>query len=311
LYIGNAGRINFHLRQLVSYNQTDGSYTYYPISTKTLNVTATAPTPPTWGEQNNNPADAGAVYNLGINIPAAGDYILAIEFLDGSSIFRNNLISGANYPYTIPGLISMTGNTAFLAGNSDYYQGFYYYLYNTIVAPTIGCPSARSAIVATTSTAPTISVAGNVLTSSSALNYQWFLNGGAIAGANAPSYTATQSGNYTVQTTDGNGCSLMSAAVAVTVTAVPNVDPSEIGLIVSPNPTTNGQFELQLETRTRSDLKISLINSLGQRVYENNIPGFAGRLSQTIRPGQLTAGVYYLQVQHDRKMYVRKIVVTQ
>jgi hypothetical protein len=50
-------------------------------------------------------------------------------------------------------------------------------------------------------------------------------------------------------------------------TALPNVDPSEIGLTISPNPAPLGQFELKLETRTRANLDISLLNTMGQKVY--------------------------------------------
>ncbi|MBL7742300.1 MAG: T9SS type A sorting domain-containing protein, partial [Chitinophagaceae bacterium] len=128
--------------------------------------------------------------------------------------------------------------------------------------------------------------------------------------ATSQSYTATASGIYTVQTTS-TGCTAISNEINFTATPVTNVDPSEIGLIISPNPTSTGQFNIQLETDTRSNLYISLVNTMGQKVYHSTTPNFIGRLSQTIRPGKLAAGIYYLQVQHDKKMYVKKIVVTQ
>jgi Ca2+/Na+ antiporter len=104
---------------------------------------------------------------------------------------------------------------------------------------------------------------------------------------------------------------LSSNAINVTVTPVTNVDPSQIGLILSPNPTSTGEFTIQLETRTRSNLNISLVNTVGQQVYQQTIPGFIGRLTQPVKPGKLAAGIYYLQVIHDQKLYVRKVVVTQ
>jgi hypothetical protein len=314
LYIGHPGRINFHLRKIGSYNNSDGSYTYFPVSTTTLNVTATAPTPPTLGAQNNNPNDLGAIYYLGIVIPEAGDYILAVEFPDGTagaSIFRNNLITTTNYPYSIPGVITMTGNTAFDAANANYYQGFYYYFYNIAVEPAIGCPSARTAIVATTSTSPSISITGNVLTSTAATGNQWYFNGSPISGANNQTYTATATGSYKVETTDARNCRQFSNEISFTLTAVVNVNPSAIGMIVSPNPTTNGEFHLQFETRKKDNLSISLLNAVGQKVYNQQIPDFIGRYSKTIHPGKLSAGMYYLQVQHDNKMYTQKIFFAQ
>jgi hypothetical protein len=173
-----------------------------------------------------------------------------------------------------------------------------------------GCPSERVAITSTTVTAPVISITGNVLSSTAAANYQWFMNGLPISGATSQNYTATASGLYTVKTTTG-GCTVTSNEINFTATPVTNVDPSAIGLIVSPNPTITGQFDIQLETSTRSNLYISLVNTVGQKVYRYNVPNFIGRLSYTVKPGKLSAGIYYLQVQHDKKMYVKKIVVAQ
>lgn len=311
LYIGHPGNIIFHVRKLVNFNSNDGSYSYYPVHTVVLNVTPTAPTPPVLGNQINDPADLGAIYNLGFYLPEAGDYIIAIEFENGASIYRNNQITTTNYPYTIPELITITGNSAIQAGNPNYYQSFYYYFYNIDVEPALSCPSPRVPIVATTSTAPTVTVNGNLLTSSAANSYRWYLNGALINGANGQTYSAIQSGLYKVETTDSRGCTLMSAEVNVTVTAVVNVDPSFIGLKVSPNPVSSGEFYLQMELRKKDDLDISLLNSLGQKVYNYNIPGFTGRFAQTVKPGILAPGIYYLRIQHDNKMYVKKIVITK
>jgi len=311
LYIGHAGNIIFHVRKLASYNSNDGSYTYYPVQSVLLNVTPTASTPPVLGAQINDPADLGAIYNLGLYLPEAAEYIIAIEFRNGASIYRNNLITTTNFPYTIPGLVSMTGNTAFLAGSPNYYQSFYYYLYNIDAEPVLGCPSPRTPIVATTSAVPTISVTGNTLTSSTAAAYQWYVNGNPIIGAVNQSYSAVQSGLYRVDVTDSRGCGLTSAEVNVTVTAIVNVNPSTISLTVSPNPVISGEFYLQMELRKKANLNISLLNTLGQKVYNYNVPAFTGRFSQSIRPGMLSPGVYYLRIQHDNKVYVKKIVFIQ
>ncbi|MFN8143587.1 MAG: PKD domain-containing protein [Bacteroidia bacterium] len=54
---------------------------------------------------------------------------------------------------------------------------------------------------------PTISVNGNILSSSTAQSYQWYsVQNGLIPGATQVSYTVTQPGDYYVVTTDMNGC---------------------------------------------------------------------------------------------------------
>lgn len=308
LYIGHPGRITFYLREIINFN-ADGSYSYYPVSSVTLDVTATAPTAPVLGAQNNNLADQGAIYYLGLTVPEAGNYGLAIQCENGASIFRNNNITTSPYPFTAPGLMSVTGNSATQSGNPEYYQGFYYFFYDLTIKP-LGCGIPRMTVTPTTVTKPVISVAGNVLTSTAAQSYQWFKDSVAIGSANSQSYTAASSGSYIVQAITGS-CVLVSDPVNLVLTSVNNVDPSTIGLLVTPNPTTTGVFTVQLETKSKDDLSISLLNTVGQQVYYSNTPQFIGRLTKQIDPGRLPAGVYYLQIRHDKKYYTRRIMITQ
>src|SRR5205085_3910810 len=91
--------------------------------------------------------------------------------------------------------------------------------------------AATSVTVSAVPSPPTINAGGPTtfcaggsvtLTSSSATGNQWFLNGNAINGATANTYSATASGNYTVIVTS-NGCaSAASAATSVTVNPVPS-----------------------------------------------------------------------------------------
>jgi len=63
LYIGNPGTVQVMLANLGTLN-ANGSYTYYPLSSVTFNVTATHPTP-TGGAVTGNPAgDTGAIYHI-------------------------------------------------------------------------------------------------------------------------------------------------------------------------------------------------------------------------------------------------------
>lgn len=62
-----------------------------------------------------------------------------------------------------------------------------------------------------------ISLVGNTLTSSGgAINYQWYLNGQTIPGANGPSHIMTESGNYYLLATDVNGCENVSETIEAT-----------------------------------------------------------------------------------------------
>jgi len=67
------------------------------------------------------------------------------------TIFRNNGITGNPYPYSIPNVFSITGNSAINNTNpadTNFYKQFYYFLYDVKVN-TNGCVSDRIPVVAT------------------------------------------------------------------------------------------------------------------------------------------------------------------
>jgi photosystem II stability/assembly factor-like uncharacterized protein len=82
---------------------------------------------------------------------------------------------------------------------------------------------------------PTVSQNGNILTSSSLVNNQWYFNGTLIPGATAQSYTVTQDGDYTVIVTGNFGCSKTSTITTIVLTNV--ADATHVNTIqLSPNP---------------------------------------------------------------------------
>jgi dienelactone hydrolase len=84
---------------------------------------------------------------------------------------------------------------------------------------------------------PVINESGSVLTSSiSAVSYQWYLYGNAILGANSQSYTASSSGDYTVEVTFADGCAEISAPF--TVSGLGLINDLSMDLYLSPNPTS-------------------------------------------------------------------------
>ncbi len=115
----------------------------------------------------------------------------------------------------------------------------------TVILNALGCHSSESDPIVITGnpypSTPTITAGGATtfcsggsvtLTSSSAANNQWVLNGTAISGATAQSYTASASGSYTVIVTT-NGCSSASAATTVTVNANPSAAISAPSVVIS------------------------------------------------------------------------------
>ncbi|HYK02088.1 MAG TPA: carboxypeptidase regulatory-like domain-containing protein [Thermoanaerobaculia bacterium] len=103
----------------------------------------------------------------------------------------------------------------------------------TVVVTENACPSAASTAVSVTvnsTPTPTITPGGPTtfctggsvtLTSSSATNNQWYLNGGLLGGETNQTYIATGSGDYTVIVTENSCPSAPSAATTVTVNPIP------------------------------------------------------------------------------------------
>jgi hypothetical protein len=77
---------------------------------------------------------------VGLVIPP-GSYRLDGGGSTTGGLWRNS--TGANYPYTVPGIVSITGNS--------FGTAYYYYFYNwKVTGGAIGCPSPRKAVTVTT-----------------------------------------------------------------------------------------------------------------------------------------------------------------
>jgi hypothetical protein len=131
------------------------------------------------------------------------------------------------------------------------------------------------------------------------------MNSTLIVGATAQSYTITQDGIYTVEITDGNGCTAMSA----TLTGIDEVTVTGgIQLHVYPNP-NNGEFVLEIELEDNQDIQLNISNVLGQLVYEKAFHNIQGLYSQRVDLSEYPTGVYCLKVIGERGAYTRQIVV--
>ncbi|MBK9639560.1 MAG: hypothetical protein IPO63_17820 [Bacteroidetes bacterium] len=70
-------------------------------------------------------------------------------------------------------------------------------------------------------------------TSTLGMSYQWLKNGGIISGATLPTYSATQSGLYSVRVTSGlTGCTKTGNSINVIVNPVP------VATVTATGPTT-------------------------------------------------------------------------
>ena len=154
------------------------------------------------------------------------------------------------------------------------------------------CESPRAALTVTINplpSTPTITAAtatsfctgGSVaLSSSSATGNQWLKDGSSISGATNQTYTANQSGSYTVKVTNASNCeSAASAATTVTVNALPTV------LSITPATSTS--------LCTGGSVVMSSSATTGNQWLKDGSP-ISGATNQTFTANQ--AGVYTVRV---------------
>ena len=153
---------------------------------------------------------------------------------------------------------------------------------------------------------PTINVNDNDLSTLSGLaSYQWFLNGQAITGANSVNYTIGESGNYSVEITDANGCSNTSTETSVIFTgldAIPALD----AVNITPNPFVKNLY-VEIIVKEQIDLEIEILDLNGKNLYSKKI-SVNDKLTQEINLDRLSTGVYYLNLISDNRIVSKKIV---
>lgn len=312
MYIGYPGQITFTLVQLASISYAQG-YSYIPIYTTTIDVQATA-TNPTAGQVVNvnagDNSDTGQVYYLNIPVPTPGAYGLVIDCQNSASAFLNVASSALPYPITLPGIMSI--NSMYIGDgvakdSATFPQETYFPFYNLGIR-LASCPGPRTPVTATTATAPVITLNGNVFTSNFASGNQWYRDGTALTGETGVTDTAIYSGTYQDIVNDPvTGCTMASNTINFTSTATTDVSgPSGVKITPNPNP---GAFELSFYLGTQNNTTISLINVLGQRVYETSYQNFVGQFDQPINVNNLADGMYILQILYGNNTYVTKVIV--
>jgi hypothetical protein len=148
------------------------------------------------------------------------------------------------------------------------------------------------------------SIAGATLTANAtAAQYQWIDcdNGNTpIPGAQAQTYIATSNGNYAVVVTQNN-CSDTSDCLNVYQVGLDEMDDG-ISIAVYPNPTNGDLTVIMPDIKSRVLLEVT--DPAGKVIYKrSNIKDT--KFNFTLKA---TAGVYFVKVTTDEKVFVERIV---
>jgi photosystem II stability/assembly factor-like uncharacterized protein len=144
-----------------------------------------------------------------------------------------------------------------------------------------------------------------ILTSSSTLGNQWFLNGNPISGATNKILNLVTVGIYTVQVTiDSYGCpSSFSDPFNSIITEVSTHLLSN-ELIIYPNPTNSKVFISLKDFAQNQNLKITIFNATGENVYQEDFMENNKEIDMT----SFSNGIYVIKIQTLNSQFIGKFV---
>lgn len=266
-----------------------------------------------WDSQGN------LINNYTVNsIPAGSSTItLNIPLTPGSyriggtqmNLYRNN--SGANYPYNLNGVLSITGSSAG--------SGFYYYLYNWSVTPS-PCTSPRIPVVAAVGQPVVTYINSDYDTVCINTASPFTLTGGSPAGGtySGPGVTsgvfdpmAAGVGTHTLtySYTNPYGCS-NSTTQTVYVDICNGISTPEAGLLASifPNP-ANDQFTIRVRTDAAQTLHLNVTSMTGQLVESQEQLLLSGDNQLRINSAGWSKGVYMISLRTEKGTLNSRIVI--
>jgi PKD repeat protein len=278
-----------------STQQNPGNICYPTAGTYNVSLTAT------------NSSGSGSATLTGYIVVGSGPTTPIIQaspaasFCQGASATINvtNPCSGCTFTWT-PGGQTGSSITTTTAGNY-------------IVAAADNCGQTASApltiTIFPTPSTPSISINGNLLFTSVASNYQWYLNGNPIPGATQQTYQPTAAGNYTVEIQDANNCTATSAPVTFTPTSrdASSVNTGSI-LKVYPNP---AQDDLEISMLNLPETKsLIILNILGEKLLDVKIsPSNTSTAVFKINTSSIPAGNYLIGIEGEDRQTFQKFSI--
>jgi dienelactone hydrolase len=156
---------------------------------------------------------------------------------------------------------------------------------------------------------PVISQAGSILQSTSALTYQWYLNGSVISGANSQTYTYSAPGTYHVEVTYGDNCPYISNTIIISSTSLQEQAFGFSDVMFYPNP-SNSEVNISLLLNASSPVTLEIYNSIGQlvEVQKNAFVLSNGRADARIGINHLVNGMYVFVLKSNTTEIKRTII---
>ncbi len=152
----------------------------------------------------------------------------------------------------------------------------------------------------------TVSLTNN---STNATSYFWDFGDSNTSTQMTPTYTYSSSGTYTVILTATNDCGSTTYSQTFTI-LISDIEEQQLlsAIAVLPNP-NSGDFLLQLSGKPNKQIELQVLNSIGEKVYQQTVDFSSGTLNTEINLGRIPAGTYILSVRHGETMTFKKIAI--
>jgi hypothetical protein len=281
---------NFTLDSLYIYANSTGTVTVALVDNDNGTTVGTATITINANEENNK-----TVVHTDFSCIAGANYDITASGTTVSALFRTS--SGAVYPYTVPGVVSINGPNNGAAAH-------YYFFYDWHIST--GCSSQRIPVPVNFHGLPVVAKASSdtlcsgkndsvLLSASGATSYQWSpVNTTDSSVYVKPSVTTT----YIVTGTNSAGCGGTAQVVVNVVnctSGVNTINDNSPSIEVYPNPTT-GQFDITMNNLPNQVYVISLYNILGQKIIEKQAEINSSYYTMPMDASELLAGLYFVRV---------------
>ncbi|MBI1837338.1 MAG: T9SS type A sorting domain-containing protein [Flavobacteriia bacterium] len=218
------------------------------------------------------------------------------------SATATNTGSNPSYQWTVNGVNVGTGTTyasSSLINNDEV---------SCILTPTNGNAITSNSIILIVFTTPTpsISITGNIMSSSATTGNQWLINGVIINGAINQNYTATQNGNYAVIVTQNNCPS--DTSIAITYNSVGLSELSDNSFQLFPNP-TKGNFTISYSNKFSGGSLIEIYDMIGHLLYTSPLYPNTEKQIFSINDLQLKKGEYIVKLINSESIFFHKLIL--
>ena len=231
---------------------------------------------------------------------------LRITASAGGNLFRNS--SGPDYPYTLDGILSITGSTA---SQSSYY----YYFYDWELQ--IPCKSIKKAVhIWIDPTLPVADFSFNVVTdkvsfTDNSLNgrdHIWAFGDGDTSLERNPVHQYAADGEYMTTLSVRNSCGNASVSKAVLITGSLDETEKDYGWVLYPVP-ANQNIYIRLKGFEPQKLEFRLNSVLGQSLMVKEINIKDNNHVEKIQLGDLPKGIYFVRLTGSGINMVKQIIV--